>query len=159
MRSMAVPAGQLEVETSDHVILRYTLAGGGNRGFAALVDGALVLSVAASLGFAAAEAPRPVVGVLALTESQSLRARRDDVTNPDRFLITDADNQRVRSLALTADILFGGAVLFGATAFTLAFLTDWGGARPGPTITTGPQVRLTPAFGRTAAGLSLSGSF
>lgn len=100
-----------------------------------------------------------VVGVLALTESQSLRARRDDVTNPDRFLITDADNQRVRSLALTADILFGGAVLFGATAFTLAFLTDWGGARPGPTITTGPQVRLTPAFGRTAAGLSLSGSF
>ena len=35
---MAVQLGRLEVETSDHVILRYDLAGGGNRGFAALVD-------------------------------------------------------------------------------------------------------------------------
>jgi len=30
--------GRLEVETPDHVRLRYDLAGGGNRGFAALVD-------------------------------------------------------------------------------------------------------------------------
>lgn len=29
---------RLEVETADHVVLRYDLAGGGNRGFAALVD-------------------------------------------------------------------------------------------------------------------------
>ena len=100
-----------------------------------------------------------VVGFLALSASSDLQARRDDVTNPDRFLITDADNQHVTSLALTADILFGSAVLFGATAFTLAFLTNWGGDSPGPTITTGPQVRLTPAFDRTAAGLSLSGRF
>lgn len=35
---MAVQLGRLEVETPDHVILRYDLAGGGNRGFAALVD-------------------------------------------------------------------------------------------------------------------------
>src|SRR6267143_388172 len=35
---MAVQLGRLEVETSDHVVLRYDLAGGGNRGFAALVD-------------------------------------------------------------------------------------------------------------------------
>ena len=35
---MAVTAGRLEVETPDHVVLRYDLAGGGNRGFAALVD-------------------------------------------------------------------------------------------------------------------------
>jgi uncharacterized RDD family membrane protein YckC len=35
---MAVQLGRLEIETSDHVILRYDLAGGGNRGFAALVD-------------------------------------------------------------------------------------------------------------------------
>jgi uncharacterized RDD family membrane protein YckC len=35
---VAVQLGRLEVETSDHVILRYDLAGGGNRGFAALVD-------------------------------------------------------------------------------------------------------------------------
>ncbi|HEU5287907.1 MAG TPA: RDD family protein [Candidatus Limnocylindria bacterium] len=35
---MAVQLGRLEVETSDHVVLRYDLAGGGNRGFAAIVD-------------------------------------------------------------------------------------------------------------------------
>lgn len=33
-----VQMGRLEVETPDHVLLRYDLAGGGNRGFAALVD-------------------------------------------------------------------------------------------------------------------------
>src|SRR5258705_11719000 len=35
---MAVSLGRLEVETADHVVLRYDLAGGGNRGFPALVD-------------------------------------------------------------------------------------------------------------------------
>jgi uncharacterized RDD family membrane protein YckC len=35
---MTVAAGRLEVETPDHVILRYDLAGAGNRGFAAVVD-------------------------------------------------------------------------------------------------------------------------
>ena len=35
---MAVQLGRLEVETSDHVILRYDLAAAGNRGFAAIVD-------------------------------------------------------------------------------------------------------------------------
>ena len=35
---MAVQLGRLEVETADHVVLRYDLAGGGNRGFAAVVD-------------------------------------------------------------------------------------------------------------------------
>src|SRR2546428_3042535 len=34
---MAVSMGRLEVETADHVVLRYDLAGGGNRGFAAVV--------------------------------------------------------------------------------------------------------------------------
>lgn len=46
---MAVSLGRLEVETADHVVLRYDLAGGGNRGFAALVD-----FVLASLIFAGA---------------------------------------------------------------------------------------------------------
>ena len=35
---MAISVGRLEVITSDHVVLRYDLAGAGNRGFAALVD-------------------------------------------------------------------------------------------------------------------------
>ena len=40
---MAVSLGRLEVETADHVILRYDLAGVGARGSAALVDGLLSL--------------------------------------------------------------------------------------------------------------------
>jgi uncharacterized RDD family membrane protein YckC len=38
MSSMTVAAGRLEIETSDHVVLRYDLAGAGNRGFAAVLD-------------------------------------------------------------------------------------------------------------------------
>ena len=52
MWPMAVSLGRLEVETADHVILRYDLAGGGNRGFAALVDFGLatLIFVAAFVG-------------------------------------------------------------------------------------------------------------
>jgi uncharacterized RDD family membrane protein YckC len=35
---VTVAAGRLEVETPDHVVLRYELAGAGNRGFAAVLD-------------------------------------------------------------------------------------------------------------------------
>ena len=42
---MAVQLGRLEVETPDHVVLRYDLAGGGNRGFAAIVDFVIALLV------------------------------------------------------------------------------------------------------------------
>ncbi|MGH2946945.1 MAG: RDD family protein [Solirubrobacteraceae bacterium] len=35
---MALSLGRLEVETPDHVVLRYDLAGAGNRGFAAILD-------------------------------------------------------------------------------------------------------------------------
>lgn len=39
----------------------------------------------------------------------------------------DGDRQaRIDEAALTADVLFGGAVLFGATAIVLALLTQWG---------------------------------
>ena len=40
---MAVSLGRLEVETADHVVLRYDLAGAGTRGSAALIDAFLSL--------------------------------------------------------------------------------------------------------------------
>ena len=43
---MTVAAGRLEVETPDHVVLRYDLAGAGNRGFAAVVDFLLASTIA-----------------------------------------------------------------------------------------------------------------
>ncbi|HUQ42078.1 MAG TPA: RDD family protein [Candidatus Limnocylindrales bacterium] len=47
----AVQLGRLEVETPDHVVLRYDLAGGGNRGFAALVDFVLAALIFAGAFF------------------------------------------------------------------------------------------------------------
>lgn len=50
--AVAVQLGRLDVETPDHVVLRYDLAGGGNRGFAALVDFVLAALVFAGAAFA-----------------------------------------------------------------------------------------------------------
>src|SRR6266849_5739400 len=56
---MTVAAGRLEVETPDHIVLRYDLAGAGNRGFAAVLDFALasliVFAALMHLSFAASE--------------------------------------------------------------------------------------------------------
>ncbi len=49
---MSVTAGRLEVETADHVVLRYDLAGGGNRGFAAVVDFVVATLIATGIGVA-----------------------------------------------------------------------------------------------------------
>ena len=46
---MTVAAGRLEVETPDHIVLRYDLAGAGNRGFAAVLD----FAIASVMAFAA----------------------------------------------------------------------------------------------------------
>jgi uncharacterized RDD family membrane protein YckC len=48
---VAIQLGRLEVETSDHVVLRYDLAGGGNRGFAALVDFVIATIIFIASGF------------------------------------------------------------------------------------------------------------
>jgi uncharacterized RDD family membrane protein YckC len=66
--------GRLEVETADHVTLRYDLAGAGNRGFAALVDvvaatliffGVLAVWLVVE-GLAGTATMRPFFGVFAL---------------------------------------------------------------------------------------------
>jgi uncharacterized RDD family membrane protein YckC len=46
---VAIRVGRLEVETPDHVVLRYTLAGVGNRGFAAVVDFVVAFLITAGL--------------------------------------------------------------------------------------------------------------
>lgn len=70
-----IQLGRLEVETPDHVVLRYDLAGGGNRGFAAIVDvvAASLLVAGGFLGWsiAAGVLPtgtlRPLEGVLVMS--------------------------------------------------------------------------------------------
>src|SRR3989442_7799601 len=56
---MAVSMGRLEVETADHVVLRYDLAGGGNRGFAAVVDFLLSSIIALATVIALQALPLP----------------------------------------------------------------------------------------------------
>jgi uncharacterized RDD family membrane protein YckC len=56
---VAIRVGRLEVETPDHVVLRYTLAGVGNRGFAAVVDFviAVLITVGLEIGYEQIGAP------------------------------------------------------------------------------------------------------
>ena len=49
---MTIAMGRLEIETPDHVVLRYHLAGAGNRGFAAIVDFLIAVILMFAIGFA-----------------------------------------------------------------------------------------------------------
>jgi uncharacterized RDD family membrane protein YckC len=48
---MTIAMGRLEIETPDHVVLRYQLAGAGNRGFAAIVDFLIASVLMFAIGF------------------------------------------------------------------------------------------------------------
>jgi uncharacterized RDD family membrane protein YckC len=49
---MTIAMGRLEIETPDHVVLRFQLAGAGNRGFAAIADFLIVVVLTFAVGFA-----------------------------------------------------------------------------------------------------------
>lgn len=68
-------------------------------------------------------------GTAALVERADVDARNDDplgmtTVGPD-------DQDRIRAFALTADVSYGAALLFGATALVFALLTDWDGEAEG----------------------------
>jgi len=48
---MTIAMGRLEIETPDHVVLRFQLAGAGNRGFAAIADFLIVAVLTFALGY------------------------------------------------------------------------------------------------------------
>src|SRR5206468_13009127 len=48
---MTIAIGRLEIETPDHVVLRFQLAGAGNRGFAAIVDFVIVFVFTFAMGY------------------------------------------------------------------------------------------------------------
>jgi uncharacterized RDD family membrane protein YckC len=49
---MTIAMGRLEIETPDHVVLRFQLAGAGNRGFAAMADFLIASVLIFAIGFA-----------------------------------------------------------------------------------------------------------
>lgn len=55
----------------------------------------------------------------------ALSAREQGRQNAELYQDTQPDAERTRHLALAADIGFGTAVVFGATATVLYFVTDW----------------------------------
>ena len=93
-----------------------------------------------------------VVGLVGIgTGIATLMERgRIDATLADdsrRWTITEDDQAWIRSLALTTDLLFGGAALLGVTAVVLALLTDWDGAS---TATDRVETQLVPTLGGAA---------
>src|SRR5438093_10564458 len=48
---MTIAMGRLEIETPDHVVLRFQLAGAGNRGFAAITDFVIVFAFTFAMGY------------------------------------------------------------------------------------------------------------
>jgi len=61
----------------------------------------------------------------ATTGAMALEARRDGQAQAALHVDTQPEAERTRHLALASDIGFGAAILFGATATVLYFVTDW----------------------------------
>jgi hypothetical protein len=60
----------------------------------------------------------------------ALRSHDDGSERADLHLDTSQQSERARNQALAADVCFGGALLFGAAATVLYFVTDWSPERP-----------------------------
>ena len=92
-------------------------------------------------------------GLKALSEDQAGHDREDE---QGEFANTPEDEERVKRLALTADICFASASVFAVGTTLLYFMTDWGGSteeRP-PEAT-----RVEGYVGPDTLGVSMRGSF
>lgn len=116
-RSIAIPAaGRLEVS------LEPTRLSDEYRGispvFAITFAGVAVAAVGVGIG----------LGVAALDQRAAIDRRLADPV--DRWSVTESSFEGVRSLSLSADILFGSAAVFGLTALVLGVLGDWSFGAP-----------------------------
>ncbi len=101
-----------------------------------------------------------IFGILAVAERNSVDdALNDPVMRFDRVLLEDK-KQRIDDLALTADVFFGAALLFGATSVVLALFTDWGDESEDATGgDEGAHLQLHPTVSPDSAGVVVGGSF
>lgn len=100
-------------------------------------------------------------GIMALNRRSDIDA---ELGGPDMGFgaVTDSDKDDVESLALTADVLYGVAALFGVTAVIFAFMTEWGEVTvgdDGDDQSARLRLRVAPAAAPDAAGLLLRGEF
>lgn len=97
----------------------------------------------AAVAGGAALAAGATLGVLALS------SRDEGEDRASVRLDTSEQSEHTRQLALAADLCFGGALLFGATASVLYFVTDWSDT---------PPLAASAARSKTVARLALEPS-
>jgi hypothetical protein len=133
-----------------------------------IIAGAITTGV---LGVAAA-----VTGILALRQQSTFERNRDDASNPDlpacrngdRDLCISSQNQawadaqnaasRANTLALTTDILIGGAILTGVATAVLFVVSPTRSAEHASGKAR-PQIALAPHLSPTTVGLHLDSRF
>lgn len=99
-----------------------------------------------------------VFGGLAIGESNDVQDRADDPI--EGWLVTQGDLDHISDLALTADLLYGGAALFAVAAVVLAFFTNWGGDEDETEATpAAARLHLSPMVAGNTGGLLLGGRF
>lgn len=121
--------------------------GGVSPGFFLGSAGIAVVAAGLGIGF----------GVAALGARSDALDRLDDPVL--RYQVGQGDRDDIDRLALTADIFFGVAALFGVGATVLLFLTDWGGHEDAPAEPAGATARVRVLAGPASGGLELSVGF
>jgi hypothetical protein len=90
------------------------------------------------------------VGIAAVVDSMNVQSFTTDAR-------AEEDRQRIGSLSLAADVLYGIAGTFVITAVVLAFLTDWDGPAAGNGEAGPTAVFALPWVDGTSTGLSVGG--
>jgi tetratricopeptide (TPR) repeat protein len=106
---------------------------------------------------AAAVGTGAVFGGLALSARSDVDTRLQSANEMTRFSVSEDDARHIRTLSLTADVLYASGAALGIGATILLFLTDWnGGSREGA-----PRAaaRRLPVVVPTSGGLQLVGTF
>ncbi len=88
-------------------------------------------------------------------KAQSLR---DDAQGLDPRLSRTDEREKINQTALTADLLFVGAGVLGASTAVLYFFTDWSSKEASPSADHA-RAELRPSFAPQGASLTLQGSF
>jgi hypothetical protein len=74
-------------------------------------------------------------------------------------IATQAERDKIRGLSIGADVLFGSALAFGATALVLAFTTDWDGDDAEAEDSARVRLSFDGSVDRDGFNLRLGGSF
>ncbi|MBI5512287.1 MAG: PEGA domain-containing protein [Deltaproteobacteria bacterium] len=97
-----------------------------------------------------------VFGVLALSARSDVNTRLASSDDATRFSVGPGDQQRITSLATTADILYASAGVLAVGTAVLYFITDFRGGRAAPAQ---GSLRLRPLVGPGGLGVGLGGAF